>query len=100
MEDNDSLEGKDEETLGNSGTVEASPSHGNKQSGVRVSVRKKHKYCGTDLLDSYLLNQIAKHVRHERLGMLARDLNIEETVYIHTTNQYDTIWKVSKINLM
>ena len=89
---------EDHETSANPGTAETSPSCGNKQSGVRVSVRKKHKYCGTDLLDSYLLNQIVKHVRHERLGILARDLNIEDTVYIHTTNQYDAVWKVGKIN--
>ena len=90
------LKRKDKETTDNTGTDEASPGLGNKQTSVRVSVWKKRKYCGTDLLDSYLLNQIAKHMRHERLGMLARDLNIEKTVYIHTTNQYDALWEVSE----
>ena len=60
-------------------------------SGIRLSVRKKGKYHGNDPVDTYLLNQIAKHVRIERLGTLARDLNIEKSVYSLIENQEDKI---------
>ena len=62
---------------------------------VGLSVRKKGKYQGDDPVDTYLLNQIAKHIKFEKLGTLARDLNIDKSVYNHIENQDDKIWEVS-----
>ena len=64
---------------------------------VRVGVRKKGKYAGEDRVDTYLLNQIAKHIKHEELGVLARDLNIHKNVYENIPTQKDQIWEVSRI---
>ena len=64
--------------------------------GASVSVRKKKKYNGEDHVDTYLLNQIAKHVKHEELGTLARDLTIEETTYSKKAAPKDQIWQVSR----
>ena len=63
---------------------------------VRISVRKKGKYNGDDRVDTYLLNQIAKHLNYGRLGTLARDLNINKSVYSHIENPEDKIWEVSR----
>ena len=62
---------------------------------VGLSVRKKGKYQGDDPVDTYLLNQIAKHIKFEKLGTVARDLNIDKSVYNHIENQDDKIWEVS-----
>ena len=63
---------------------------------VRVSIRKSGKYNGEDQVNTYLLNQMAKHIKYERLGTLARDLNIEKSAYNHIENQEDKIWEVSR----
>ena len=69
---------------------------GTTQTHFHVGARKKGKYNGDDPVDTYLLNQIAKHVKFERLGALARDLNIEKSVYNHIENPDDKIWEVSR----
>ena len=64
---------------------------------VRVSVRKKEEYIGEDAVDTHLLNQIAKHIKYEELGVLARDLNIDKNLYVNIPTQKDQIWEVSRI---
>ena len=64
---------------------------------VGLSVRKKGKYKGDDLVDKYLLNQIVKHFKYEELGTLARDLNIEQNFNTNIPSRKDQIWEVSKI---
>ena len=58
---------------------------------------KERKYNRDDLVDISLLNQVAKHVIHDKLGSLARDLNIEESVYAQLQSLDDKIWKVGRI---
>ena len=101
----DTVTGKDEnvsskykdnlEIEGESNLRQPSPPSGK----VRISVRKKGKYNGEDQVDTYLLNQIAKHMKFEKLGTLARDLNIDNSVYNHIENQEDKIWEVSINNI-
>ena len=67
---------------------------------VRASVRKKGKYNGQDQVDTYLLNQIVKHVNYGRLGTLARDLNIDKSVYNHIEDKDDKIWAVGRIKCL
>ena len=55
----------------------------------------KYRYCETDKVDVYLLNQVTKHVNHDELGSLARDLDVEETVYSNIAGPKDRIYKVS-----
>ena len=54
----------------------------------------KYRYSETDKVDAYLLNQITKHVNPDELGSLARDLDIDETVYSNITVAKDRIYKV------
>ena len=49
-----------------------------------ASVRKKGRYEGHDLLDEFLLNQVAKHVNYLKLCSFAKDLGV-------TQNEYDRI---------
>ena len=70
--------------------------HKTQESSVGVGVRKKRKYNGGDPVDTYLLNQIAKHIKYEELGSLARDLSIEDTVYSNKAAAKDQIWQVSR----
>ena len=98
MEDNGNTVQRDSENP--SGTPSASSSSSTMDApkaggSVGLSVRKKGRYKGDDPVDTYLLNQIAKHVKIERLGTLARDLNIDKSVYNHVENQDDKIWEVS-----
>ena len=59
-----------------------------------VPKKKKYRYAEADRVDAYLLNQITKHVKPDELGSLARDLDIEETVYGNITVPKDRIYKV------
>ena len=54
----------------------------------------KFRYSETDKVDTYLLNQVTKHVNHEELGSLARDLDVEDTVYSSIAVPKDRIYKV------
>ena len=67
---------------------------GQTSGGVSASVRKKGRYNGKDLVDDYLLNQIAKYVKYDELGTLARDLSIEGTAYENVAAPKDKIFKV------
>ena len=59
--------------------------------------KRKYRYCETSKVNAYLLNQVTKHVKPDELGSLARDLDIEETVYSNITVAKDRIYKVCKI---
>ena len=44
-------------------------------------MRKKGRYEANDLLDEYLLNQLAKNVNYMKLCSFAKDLGITQTEY-------------------
>ena len=46
-----------------------------------ASVRKKGHYEAHDLLDEFLLNQVAKYVKYLQLNTFARDLGIRQEDY-------------------
>ena len=46
-----------------------------------MATRKKRLSEGEDDVTEFLLNQIAKHVIYEQLGVFARDLEISDTDY-------------------
>ena len=46
-----------------------------------ASVRKKGRYELYDLLDEFLLNQVAKHVNYSKLCSFAIDLGVSQTEY-------------------
>ena len=50
-----------------------------------ASVRKKGRYEAHDLLDEFLLNQVAKHVNYSKLLSFAKDLGISHTEYTKIT---------------
>ena len=50
-----------------------------------ASVRKKGRYEAHDLLDEFLLNQVAKYVRYLQLNTFARDLGIKQEEYDRIT---------------
>ena len=59
--------------------------------------RKKDKYGADDVADEYLLNQVAAHIRYNRLGSLATSLNVS---YMNggslPTNEH--VFRVTNIN--
>ena len=59
--------------------------------------KRKYRYSERDRVDTYLLNQVTKHVNPYELGSLARDLDIDEVVYSNITVTKDRIFKVRKI---
>ena len=59
--------------------------------------KRKYRYCETSKVDAHLLNQVTKHVKPDELGSLARDLDIDESVYSNITVAKDRIYKVCKI---
>ena len=59
--------------------------------------KRKYRYSERDRVDTYLLNQVTKHVNPHELGSLARDLDIDEVVYSNITVTKDRIFKVRKI---
>ena len=63
------------------------------------SLRKKRSYGGQDPVDPFLLNQVAKHVKYDKLGSMSRDLGVSDTEYMKITaqnvfTQNDQIYKV------
>ena len=50
-----------------------------------ASVRKKGRYEAHDLLDEFLLNQVAKYVKYLQLNTFARDLGIRQEDYDRIT---------------
>ena len=56
--------------------------------------KKPKKYTGDDRVDEWLLNQVVKHVNHDEIGSFARDLEMEESVYINITKDKDKTFKV------
>ena len=62
-------------------------------------LRKKRSYGGQDSVDQFLLNQVAKHVKYDKLGTMSRDLAVSDTEYTRITtpnvfSQNDQIYKV------
>ena len=65
---------------------------------------EKKKYESDDGVDEYLVNQVAKHVLHDKLGRLSGDLRISSTEYSKITapnmfNEDDQINKASVTNV-
>ena len=57
-------------------------------------------YNSDDMVEEYLINQIAKYVQYEKLGRLSGDLGIKSNDYQKITapnafNQDDQIYKVN-----
>ena len=46
---------------------------------------RDNRYEGSDKIDEYLLNQVAKYTRFDHLGTFARDLRISEIDYVDIT---------------
>ena len=46
------------------------------------------------MVDTYLLNQIAKHVNFKELGSMARDLGVQESAYINMSSPMDKAYQV------
>ena len=62
-------------------------------------LRKQRNYGGQDFVDQFLLNQVAKHVKYDKLGTMSRDLAVSDTEYTRITtpnvfSQNDQIYKV------
>ena len=58
---------------------------------------KKPKYGGESKVDEWLLNQVVKHVNHDEIGSLARDLEVPESVYSSITKDKDKAFKVRNL---
>ena len=56
--------------------------------------KKAKRYTADHKVDEWLLNQVVKHVNHEEIGSLARDLFVEESVYSNITREKDRTFKV------
>ena len=66
----------------------------------RIFGRKK-RYKDDDRVDEYLVNQVAKFIRYEKLGLFAKDVKIKEReleiiMAPNYLNPHDRIAKVSK----
>ena len=69
-----------------------------------ASVRRKGLYEADDLLDEFLLNQVAKHVNYLKLCSFAKDLGVSQTEYDkitapNTYTQDEQIHKVSRFTI-
>ena len=62
-----------------------------------ASVRKKGRYEAHDLLDEFLLNQVAKHVNYTQLCFFAKDLGVTQTDYDRIT-ALDTLTPAERVN--
>ena len=67
-----------------------------------ASVRKKGLYEGDDRVEEFLVNQVAKFIRYEKLGLFAKDLKVKEReleiiMAPNYLNAHDRIGKVSKM---
>ena len=58
------------------------------------SADEGRKYTRYDKVDEWLLNQVAKHVDHDKIGYLARELIVEESVYSNISEAEDKAFKV------
>ena len=56
--------------------------------------KKGKKYTADHKVDEWLLNQVVKHVNHGKVGSLARDLFVEESVYFNITQDMEKTFKV------
>ena len=68
-----------------------------------ASVRKKGLYEEDDRVEEFLVNQVAKFIRYEKLGLFAKDVKIKEReleiiMAPNYLNPHDRIAKVSKWN--
>ena len=66
-----------------------------------ASVRKKGLYEDDDRVEEFLVNQVAKFIRYEKLGLFAKDLKIKEReleiiMAPNYLNPHDRIAKVRK----
>ena len=66
-----------------------------------ASVRKKVLYVDDDRVEELLVNQVAKFIRYEKLGLFAKDLKIKEReleiiMAPNYLNPHDRIAKVCK----
>ena len=64
-------------------------------------VRKKGLYEEDDRMEEFLVNQVAKFIRYEKLGLFAKDLKIKKReleiiMAPNYLNPHDRIAKVSK----
>ena len=66
--------------------------------GVQVSSKEDAeddgKYKAQAMVDTYLLNQIAKHVNFKELGPMSRDLGVQESAYINMSSPMDKAYQV------
>ena len=46
-----------------------------------ASLKERKKYGSEDLVDDFLMNQVAKEINYEKCGYLARDLGISISDY-------------------
>ena len=66
-----------------------------------ASVRKTELYKEDDWVEEFLVNQVAKFIRYEKLGLFAKDVKIKERdleiiMAPNYLNPHDRITKVSK----
>ena len=66
-----------------------------------ASVRKKGLYEEDDRVEEFLVNQVAKFIRYEKLGLFTKDLKIKEReleiiMAPNYLSPYDRIAKVRK----
>ena len=69
-----------------------------------ASVRRTEQYKDDDRVDEYLVNQVAKFIRYEKLGLFAKDVKIKEReveiiMAPNYLNPHDRIAKVRKLNV-
>ena len=66
--------------------------------GVQVSSKEDAeddgKYKAQAMVDTYLLNQISKHVHFKELGSMARDLGVPQSAYINMSSPMDKVYQV------
>ena len=66
--------------------------------GVQVSSKANKeddgKYKAQAMVDTYLLNQISKHVNFKELGSMSRDLGVQESAYINLSSPVDKAYQV------
>ena len=62
------------------------------------SSKKKRHYGGGEVMDEWLMNQVVKYVKHDKLGSLARDLQVDKSMYANIAGHEDRIFQVSHRN--
>ena len=66
-----------------------------------ASVRRTEQYKDDNRVDEFLVNQVAKFIRYEKLGLFVKDVKIKEReleiiMAPNYLNPHDRIAKVSK----